>query len=254
MSKSKNMYKKLKYIIAAGVFLACLIVGFLFAKFINKDTIKEPEGDTIVNAPPKGGSEGVTDTVGGIEPIDTIQAPPPVDKKNQVKITNTSVQKTGENYTLYVQCYNPDNVGLRYEIPALGLTSVNGIFNNVPGCKSGSYTVNVVDKSNGKILSSKNVKGFEIVIKPKQVDMMSKEEFQRLLLSSRYIDLLKNPKVAKSIALSYVGLNQGEKRPNNIQDVHAKIDFEIWSSLKVVSVGYDESGRINSAVIQPVYP
>ena len=84
---------------------------------------------------------------------------------------------------------------------------------------------------------------------------MTAAQFQALLLNQNDNSLLggKNPKIAKSVALSFTDLKEGEKRPNDILAVREKIAFGIWSSARVVRVGYDESGRINSATIQPVY-
>ena len=101
---------------------------------------------------------------------------------------------------------------------------------------------------------SEAVSGF-VLIDDAQVDKMTAGQFQALLLNQNDNSLLggKHPKIARNVTLTFTGLQDGEKRPNDILAVREKIAFGIWSSARVLQVGYDENGRINSARIQPVY-
>ena len=78
---------------------------------------------------------------------------------------------------------------------------------------------------------------------------------QSLLLNQNDNSLLggKNPKVARTVIIRAQGLEEGERAPGDILAVREKIANGIWTSARVVSVGYDNSGRINSVTIQPVY-
>lgn len=89
-----------------------------------------------------------------------------------------------------------------------------------------------------------------------EVSRMSKDEFQSLLLNQKDNSLLggKNPKVALSVIIRTQGMNEGERAPGDILAVREKIANGIWTSLRVVAVGYDDnSGKINSVTIQPIY-
>lgn len=88
-----------------------------------------------------------------------------------------------------------------------------------------------------------------------EANKMTAAEFQRILASSDASILGgKNPKVAKNIQISCQGLRDGEKKPGDVVAVRQKVIMDQWISFTVVSVGYDSTGKINSAVIRPNYP
>lgn len=254
------MNTKNKYLLGSIIFLLCVGVGFFITKalsgnFRSNETKKEPE---IIGKVPTGNniSGGREKIVIPIDP-DTQKVDPPVTQEpvEPMKIASTDVQIIGDAYSLQIICTNvPVNVTLEYEIPDLQKKNSDGFFTRIPGRKSGSYKVNVRNSATGEVLASKVVSGFKIIdVKP--VELMSAGEFQTLLLNQNDNSLLggKHPKVSKSIALSFEGLHDDEKKPGDILSVREKIAYGIWSSAKVLRVGYDEKGRINSAKIQPVY-
>ena len=50
-------------------------------------------------------------------------------------------------------------------------------------------------------------------------------------------------------------LKEGGKKVRNPRDVREKLETGFWRSARVVSIGHDEqTGKITSAVIEPVYP
>jgi hypothetical protein len=172
-----------------------------------------------------------------------------------VKILSAVVKKIGDEYTLQITCTDvPTNVILEYEIPDLKLKNSDGYFTRIPGRKSGSYLVNVTNGSTGEILATKIVNGFKI-IEEKAVELMNSGEFQSLLLDEGDNSLLggKHPKVAKFVVFTFEGLHEGDKIPGDVLAIREKISFGIWTSAKVLWVGYDENGRINSAKIRPIY-
>ena len=103
-----------------------------------------------------------------------------------------------------------------------------------------------VEKPNEKV---------EVKKEEKRVEQMTSSEFQSLLLNQNDNSLLggKHPKVAKTVTLSFEGLHEEERIPGDILAVREKIAFGKWNSAKVLRVGYDENGRINSAKVQPIY-
>ena len=228
-----------KFLFGCGVFVVCAIVGFLLTRFA-QDRIDGNESDKPDTT--------IIDPVDPEVNVDSLEQQP-------VKI-ESMVKKTSNNvYSLQISCSNvPDDAVLVYEIPDLQKKNSDGYFTQIPGRKSGSYKVIVKNHATNEVLASKDVSGFKL-IEEKPVETMSAGEFQALLLNQNDNSLLggKNPKVAKSIAFSFEGLNDGDKRPGDILSVREKIAYGIWSSARVLRVGYDEKGRINSVKIQPVY-
>jgi hypothetical protein len=249
------MNNNLKYVLCAGIFLLCIGIGFLVTR-LGKDDVKESVSES-------------TSTSSSV-PVKKVQSSSAVietssEEKQKVaeikeqtvplKIVTKNVKKVGKFYTLQIECSNlPKDVIIAYEIPALKMKSANGLFSKIPGCKSGSYLVNVVNAKTSDILLSESISGF-FLLDDVQVDKMTAAQFQALLLNQNDNSLLggKHPKIAKYVALTFTDLQEGEKRPNDILAVREKIAFGIWSSARVLHVGYDENGRINSARIQPVY-
>ena len=239
------MNTKYKYLLGGIIFVLCACVGFLL--------MKSPQSETNV---PK--TEGVivtqTDSIKEkTVKVDTLAKEET--NKQKLEIVSTEVQKVGDSYSLRVICINvPANVVLKYEIPDLRLKNSDGYFTRIPGRKSGSYIINVTNSATGEVLASKTVYGFKLK-EEKIAEQMSSSEFQALLLNQGDNSLLggKHPKVARSISLSFEGLRDDDRKPGDILAVREKIAYGIWRSAKVVRVGYDANGKINSARIQPIY-
>lgn len=234
-----------KYLLGGIIFVLCACIGFFLMKSLQSDTnvneaedVRDIQTDSIKEKPAK---------------VDTLAKEET--NKQKLEIVSTEVQKVGDSYSLRVICINvPANVVLKYELPDLRLKNSDGYFTRIPGRKSGSYIINVTNSSTGEVLASKTVYGFKLK-EEKIVEQMSSSEFQALLLNQGDNSLLggKHPKVARSISLSFEGLREDDRKPGDILAVREKIAYGIWRSAKVVRVGYDANGKINSARIQPVY-
>ena len=234
-----------KYLLGGIIFVLCACIGFFLMKSLQSDTnvneaedVRDIQTDSIKEKPAK---------------VDTLAKEET--NKQKLEIVSKEVQKVGDSYSLRVICINvPANVVLKYELPDLRLKNSDGYFTRIPGRKSGSYIINVTNSSTGEVLASKTVYGFKLK-EEKIVEQMSSSEFQALLLNQGDNSLLggKHPKVARSISLSFEGLREDDRKPGDILAVREKIAYGIWRSAKVVRVGYDANGKINSARIQPVY-
>ncbi|MBO4673398.1 MAG: hypothetical protein J5616_03515 [Bacteroidaceae bacterium] len=237
-----------KYLLYAGVFVLFILIGFGVAWLIKgcgETETSDSSGD------------------GGNTPVDSpiVEPAPESPAILPVSIVVDGKQQKGNSYILQVHAENiPENVVPLFRIDQIGRKSTNGIFTDIPGNQSGIYIVQVVNNSTGEELASLVVGGFD-VIKPafeekeQEVSKMSAGEFQSLLLNQNDNSLLggKNPKVARTVIIRAQGLEEGERAPGDILAVREKIANGIWTSARVVSVGYDNSGRINSVTIQPVY-
>lgn len=247
------MNNNIKYALCAGIFLLCVGIGFLATR-LGKDDVKEQVSVNSVNKPTESVVTSSPDAIADSQKIE-VDVPELSSNSDPIRLVSKVVKKVGNYYTLTLVCANiPKDVLIIYEIPALKLSNANGKFTKIPGSKSGSYLVNIINSKTKEVLLSESVSGF-VQIEEAKIEKMTAAQFQALLLNQNDNSLLggKNPKIAKSVALSFTDLKEGEKRPNDILAVREKIAFGIWSSARVVRVGYDESGRINSATIQPVY-
>lgn len=245
----KNIYK---YVLAGGIFFLFVGVGFMLTKIfttdsVEKSIIKESKFSELKNTPVLN-SKVNDDTIAKSSNNENLTPMEPISIVADVK-------NNGSDYSLQITCENaPANMMLRYEIPALRMKNSDGYFVGIPGCKSASYKVNVVDVSTGKILVSRLVHGF-VIVKSEPVELMTKSEFQSLLLNHGDNSLLggKNPKVSRNIYLTFEGLRDGDIKPEDILAVREKISYGIWGSAMVIRVGYDNTGKINSAKIKPIY-
>lgn len=247
------MNNNLKYVLCAGIFLLCIGIGFLVTK-LGKDAAKESVSESTSSSVLEKEVQA-SSTVMDTSSEGKLKAAAVKEQTAPLKIVSKDVKKVGKFYTLQIECSNvPKDVIIAYEIPALKMKSANGLFTKIPSCKSGSYMVNVVNAKTSDILLLESISGF-FLKDDVQVDKMTAAQFQALLLNQNDNSLLggKHPKIAKYVVLTFTDLQEGEKRPNDILAVREKIAFGIWSSARVLHVGYDENGRINSARIQPVY-
>lgn len=165
-------------------------------------------------------------------------------------------EKTGKDYALKVVCKNiAEDVTVSYKIVEIDKTSNDGSFKNIPGSKDGKYTILANNAASDEIIAKLELDGFELVAEDASVQKMSVGQFQSLLLNQNDNSLLggKNPRVARYVKLTCVGLNEGDYAAGDIQHVRDKIANGIWKTAVVLSVNYNERGQINAATIKPVY-
>ena len=234
-----------KYLLYIGVFVLFILRGFGVSKLIKGDGNSSISTDDVAS--------GSTSGTKNEEPKQPVAQP----ETAQVKIIVDKIKQNGDSYTLQVHAENlPEEVQPIYTIDQIGRKSPNGQFTKIPGY-SGTYLVKMVDGSTGRELASLEVAGFEVITQSDSpvASTMSAGEFQSLLLNQSDNSLLggKNPKVARTVYIRTQGMNDGEKAPGDILSVREKIANGIWASANVVNVGYDQSGRINSVTIRPVY-
>lgn len=235
-----------KLLLYIGVFILFIIIGFGVSWLIKES------GETTMTT----GNDGGT-------PIETVNEPVKPVKEDVLPITIVvdQQQKNGNGYTLQVHAENvPKAITPLFKIEQIGRKSTDGTFTSIPGIQSGRYIVRVVDNSTGEELASLEVAGFDVIKQEPQeqeptISKMSAGEFQPLLLNQNDNSLLggKNPKVARVVNIRTQGLEEGDRAPGDILAVREKIANGIWASARVIGVGYDNSGRINSVTIQPVY-
>lgn len=167
----------------------------------------------------------------------------------------------GSTYSFVVEIYNvPEGVKVQYDLlnqEKVVRSSESGKFSKIPGNETGSYTIRAIDKGTKNELARSIVVGCELKAQTVQTlaNKMSAGEFQSILLNESDSSILggKNPRVANSISFSFHGLRDDDTKPRDVVSIRERIALGIWKSASVVSVGYDNAGRINSAVISVGY-
>lgn len=86
------------------------------------------------------------------------------------------------------------------------------------------------------------------------ISKMRAGEFQRLLIEGN-VNYRTNKRIAKFVNIQTRGLREGDLPISNgdLMKVYEKIGNNLWRSIRVIHVGYDEDNRINSVVIEPIY-
>lgn len=77
---------------------------------------------------------------------------------------------------------------------------------------------------------------------------MTRDQFEQSLNNND------NNIIGRGIKINVRKLREKDKIVRDVTDVQEKIQYETWSRVKVVSLNYDESGKIVSATVEPVYP
>lgn len=261
-----NRYKP---IIIALIFIVGLSLGYgVTSLFVHAG--KSEERETLLSA--SGSSESQTKG----KKISPIKSPStssreiiPSEVQEQmieepVTLEISEPKWDGKTYSFIVAASNvPLGVNIRYDLYShntLMFSSETPKITGVLPTELGIYVIKIVDKISGNMLCEKSIAGFT---PPQKTEMqqvvvtnrMSVSEFQSLLLNQEDVSILggKNPKVAKRISFKYNGIKEGERKPDDVLAIREKISMGVWSSAQVLSVGYDNQGRINSAVIAPVY-
>ena len=82
-------------------------------------------------------------------------------------------------------------------------------------------------------------------------------QFQALLnnTSDNTLEGIGSDDVSGAVRITVRNQKEGGKKVRNPRDVREKLETGFWRSARVVSIGHDEqTGKITSAVVEPVYP
>lgn len=131
--------------------------------------------------------------------------------------------------------------------------SSDGSFNGVPPSKAdgGVYLIQIIDKKTDSLLCTpQSMDGFLPV---KKVDhKLSVSDLQRLLDSEdeTLIGNGENPYLSPGYTIKYIGLSNDDPHPTNLADVIEKIYMDVWRSVKVESLEYDNSSHISNITLK----
>lgn len=200
--------------------------------------------------------------------------PPPVDtlpKANKalldiIELSYKNVEHKNFIYSFVANCNFKDKekVNFKYEYQLMKeeggkviKTSTDGKFANLKPTKTESYYFKVIISDGEKtvVTDSKQVTGFkERPVTPDIIlDPWTKEELEEAILgrkASKEVNF-----IARSPKISYTNLREEEgSGPKNLQDVQSRLDYDLWTGIKVQNIGYNSRNEINSIELEIIYP
>lgn len=232
--------------IGAGMFVTKQFKGSVA---INSDL----PGDTIVPSPSPEPDISIP-----VDPklakIEIQNSKPVYDKATKSYSFSVSVKNVPEGAKVtYELCeaYDPQN-----KIKKVLMTSDDGKFKAIPASKNECSTYFVVVNafgSDGQLQSSRDreIDGFEEV-KP-VTNRVTKAQLQSMI-NRRDVALQGgNSNISNSVTIIVNNLGSGENKPQSFQDVYNNLNFDIWSSVSVVDVGYDSENRVSKVILSVIH-
>lgn len=127
-------------------------------------------------------------------------------------------------------------------------TSKDGSFSKVKASEDpeGAYMIQLIATKADTLLYQDRVDGF---MKVEHVDTkMTAEELQQLIdgRDQSLIGVGENKYLSPTCELRFNGLSENDDHPTNLADVLEKLDMEVWESVKVESIEYDDTKHISS--------
>lgn len=131
--------------------------------------------------------------------------------------------------------------------------SDKGEFKDIPYSEADGafYTIALMDASNDSILTSMEKPGFIKQIKPSK--KMSQDELQAKINSrdDSLLGLGENDYLSPDLKLQFIGLPEDAVNvPTILSEVLEKLDMEVWSSVSVSDLKYDDMNRIAVIVLK----
>ena len=243
-----------KLLVIPFAVLVIAVVTYSVLTFLKQPEIVEPVEQTDEEVAVNDISKGVTqDSIFHVDEKKAI--PEPV-------MIQLSVPKYSNGvYSFKATCdYLPDGVKVKYQLKdsfesKLFKESENGVFTGVaPSSEAdGSYAVVLVDASNGQKLTSKIITG---LIKVKALkEKMSKSQLQDMINKKNKALLNSHPSIVPRPTLYFSNFNseKDKKRPVILADIFQKFTMNIWESIVITNIGYDENNMVNSVTMNIVY-
>ena len=242
------MNSTLKYILPTLVFLASTAVGYVGASAVKKGMASRPTS-------PKPSNETVIDR-SPVEVTPAAEVPAPAATVNlQIESIGRPKLDAGTGkYSFTVEASGSVQEYILYDASDQMIRRQPGNRFEVAAVAGGKYIVRVADL-HGNVSPPKEVTGCYAVQK---VNKLSAGELETILNSGR-ASSADTPdfksRVSPSLVPTVVGMEQGERVPQSVNELIMKISNGIWDSVSVQSVDYDPlTNRMTRATVKVNYP
>lgn len=173
---------------------------------------------------------------------------------------------TSKTYSFSYRSNNvPENATQKFELydfetGQLKMTSSDGKFTKVPPATDaiGSYRVVLKAQSGDQELTNSHVVTGLIKFPDATLPKLSVSQMQTLInqmiAKNNSSVLSTNPQISGKVSFKYQGLHGDDVAPTSFSKLLQQVQMDIWSGMKVISLGYDENtNQVNQMVIQPIY-
>lgn len=135
----------------------------------------------------------------------------------------------------------------------------DGHFSNIPYCSEDghSYDFAIMDSKVDTLLCVPvQQTGFVKQVVIESSKKMTSEQLQKLIdtQSETLNGVGENDYLAPDYKLEFSGLKSGANKPESWAEVFEMIEFEIWKSVRVSKLSYDEKNRINVVTLKVIMP
>ena len=224
MQKGRN-----NIVVYTAILVVSLIVGFLVTK------VMKPSGESETRI---------------VEPVADDPEPEPTPVEEPFSYTDTFTRR--ETHKSQKRGLKSDTVvDVTYETLYTGYTLAGDTIEK-------QTKTNEVSRRIVRILKEKEPVHEENDDTPKTVPAkLTPGQFQALLnnTSDNTLEGIGSEDVSGAVRITVRNQKEGGKKVRNPRDVREKLETGFWRSARVVSIGHDEqTGKITSAVIEPVYP
>lgn len=193
---------------------------------------------------------------------DTIDLPPSnIDNPISLIPSNPIYNKETDSYSLTVNADNvPKDVVLEYYIRdafdenKVIATSKDGKFSGIKASTTDGNTYMVGVKQDGRKMkvAERNVAGFVPVVKVANDKKMTVADIQKLI-ESESTSLYSDPNFSPNLSFKVTNLASGDSCPKDFSELLSKLKMEIWKSVSVSTIDFDENNRVNTITLKVVY-
>lgn len=133
--------------------------------------------------------------------------------------------------------------------------SKDGTFKGVPFSKNeGKYLAQIVDASSNEALSEPTVIIGFVEVKSISKKLSAKELQDLINKQDPSLHGHDNEYLSPVYKIKYENLPKGSEKPDNLSDVIEMLNMEVWTSIEVTSVEYDDTKHISSITLKVKAP
>lgn len=240
-------------VVLAVILLLMVDYSSIFSSFFSSDKEEVEKNDSI---PSSSIDESVTQEELNREIQDLgITVPPTIKGIDKMELDDDG------NYNVVVKIEHAPEKGYSVQISDIKTNKVvaksdNGVFKGVPSSKNdGKYFAQIVNASTNEALSEQTeITGF---VEIKSISKkLSISELQNLI-NKQDPSLLghDNEYLSPVYKIKYASLPKGsDYAPDNLADVFEMLDMDVWTSVEVTSLDYDDTKHISSITLKVKAP
>lgn len=253
-----NNNKSLGVILKVVVFLVSALVGF----FVTPLLISEKSEDIT------DGTQTIVETQETNQPTSkpaeqpkpaaqTAEVATPQPVIEEIIISYDPVVNNNYIYSFNAHCNLDGKKQLQYELLESGsdkvvATNADGKFTNIQPSANGEYRFRVRVQDDGRLSEVKIVTGFD---KRPQATLkkLTAAELETMVNQKKTTSRDNVKYFAKNISIEFTNNEDGRTYPL-LADIEAQLIMGLWSSVKVLSVGYNSVNQVNKVKIEIVFP